>query len=107
MSTRGRRKQTGPSRVPINQNVDQPPDVAGSVRTKKTKAKAKVPAARKSKVVATPVKNRAPPRKNPTRVPKFGTAANLNDESDSSQLLEDPELSVIESESEDDSRLKI
>ena len=109
MSTRGRRKQTGTSQVPIDQYSDQPPNVAArkSVAAEQTRAKAKVSATRRTKVIVTPVEKRAPLEKKSTRVPKVGTAVSLVEESDSSQLLEDPELSVIESKSEDESQLKI
>ena len=100
MSTRERRRQAGTSRVPLNQNGDQPPNVtvrSESVAAGQTRAKAEAPATRKTKVVATPVRKQAQLRKKLTRVPKVGTAVSLVEESDSSQLLEDPELSVVES----------
>ena len=103
MGTRGRRKFTGTSQTSTDSNADQPPVVAtGSDRfqRKKTRVKTKVPAARKNKVVSTPVKKQAPSRKKPTWVPKFGAA---DDGSDDSELLEDPEWPIVVSESDDDS----
>ena len=74
---------------------------------KPTRAKAKGPGAKKKKVIVTPIKRRVPPQKKPTRGPKRGTTVVSEEESDSSKLLKDPELSVVESESEDDFQLKI
>ena len=110
MSTRGRRKQTGAGPVPINQNFDQPPNVevrSESVAVGQKRAKAKAPVARKTSVVVTPAKKRFVRKKKLTRVPKSGTAVSLVEGSDSSTLLEDPELSVVESEPEDETQLKI
>ena len=111
MNIGGHRKPTGAASVPGNQNTDQPLNsVVGSksVASKQTRgAKAKAPAARKSRVVVTPVTKRAFLRKKPIRVPKVGTAVVSDSESDSSQLLEDPKLLVVGSESEDGTQLKI
>ena len=101
MSTRARRKPAGTAPVP------DPKTVPTATVVKPTRAKAKVPAAKKKKVIVTPIRKRVPPQKKPTRGPKRGTTAVSEEESDSSQLLKDPELSVVESESEDDSQLKI
>ena len=104
MSTRGRRKQTGTSQVPSDPGPDPIPDVAvRKPAAKQKRVKTKVPVTRKARVVVTPV----PPKKKPMRVPKTGSAVVLDKESDNSQLLDDPELSIIESESEDDSQIKI
>ena len=101
MSTRSRRKPAGTAPVP------DPETVPTATVVKPTRAKAKVPAAKKKKVIVTPIKKRVPPQKKPTRGPKRGTTVVSEEESDSSQLLKDPELSVVESESEDDCQLKI
>ena len=111
MSTRGRRKPTGAAPVPVNQKADLSPTVlvgSKSVASKQTRgAKAKAPAARKSRVVVTPVTKRALLKKKPIRVPKVGTTVVSDEESDSSKLLEDPELSAVGGESEDETQLKI
>ena len=97
MSTRSRRKPAGTAPVP------DPEPVPTATVVKPTRAKANVPAAKKKKVIMTPIKKRVPPQKKPTRGPKLGTTVVSEGESDSSQLLKDPELY----ESEDDSQLKI
>ena len=110
MSTRGRRKLTGAAPVPGNQNADLSTNVvvgSKSVASGQRRAKAKVPVARRTKVVLTPVKKRALRRKKPTRVPKIGTEVVSDAESDSSQLLEDPELLAVVSGSEDEIQSKI
>ena len=110
MSTRGRGRPTGAAPVPVNQNVDLPLNVvvgSKSVASSQTRARAKVPVARKTKVVVTPVTKRALRRKKSTRVPKIGTAVVSDAESDSSKFLEDLELLAVGSESEDETQLKI
>ena len=110
MSTRGRGRPTGAAPVPVNQDVDLPLNVvvgSKSVASSQTRARAKVPVARKTKVVVTPVTKRALLRKKLTGVPKIGTAVVSDEESDSSQFLEDPELLAVGSESEDETQLKI
>ena len=57
MSTRGRRKPTGSALAPVNLEPDSPPAVV--VVSRKRGAKAKAPAARKTKVIVTPVTKRA------------------------------------------------
>ena len=79
---------------------------------KQPKTKSKVPVARKSKVVVTPVKRRVPVKKRATsRVPKKGTTIVSDSESESSQMIEEQklsqELSVMETESEDESQNQI
>ena len=105
MSSRGRRKPTRAALAPVNPELDSPPAVVVARRTRGAKAKA--PTARKSKVVVTPAAKRALPKKRPTRVPKRDTVVASDEESDSSQLLEDPELLAVESESEDEPQLQI
>ena len=105
MSTRGCRKPTGAAPVPVNPETDSPPAVVVARRTRGAKAKA--PTARKSKVSVTPAAKRALLKKRPTRVPKRDTVVASDEESDSSQLLEDPELLAVGSESEDEIQLQI
>ena len=65
-----------------------------------------MPAARKTKVIVTPAKKRAPPKKKPTRVSKIYTAVVSDEESDSSQLLKDPESSEPENDSVENKEIK-
>ena len=105
MSTRGRRKPTEAAPAPLNPEPDSPPAVVVARQTRGAKAKA--PTARKSKVVVTPAAKRALLKKKPTRVLKWDTVFASDEESDSSQLLEDPELLAVGSESEDETQLQI
>ena len=105
MSTRGRRKLTGAAPVPGNQDPDLPPVVVVARQTRGAKAKA--PAARKTRVVVTPATKRALLKKKPTRVPKIGTTVVSEEESDSSQLLEDLESLAVGSGHENETQLKI
>ena len=103
MSTRGCRKPTGAA--PVNPEPDSPPAVVVARRTRGAKVKA--PTARKSKLSVTPAAKRALLKKRPTRVTKKDTVVATDEESDSSQLLEDPELLAVGSESEDEIQLQI
>ena len=105
MNTKGRRKPTGAAPVPENQDSDSPPTVLAARTTRG--AKAKVPAVRKTKIDATTAKKRAPPKKKPTRVPRMDAIVESEEESDSSQILEDPESLNVESEPKEDCQLKI
>ena len=105
MSTRGHRKLTGAVPAPVNPDPDSPPAVVVARQTRGAKAKA--PAARKTKVVAKPAKKQALPSKKPTRVPKADPVVTSDEESDSSQLLEKPESLAIELGPENDSQLRI
>ena len=111
MNTRGRKKQTGTSRVPANQSTGPAPNVAAvpePVAKKATKVKMKVPVTRKSKVVVTPAKKRVPIKKKPTtRVPKARTAVVSDEESDGSPMSENAELSVIGTDSDKESQNQI
>ena len=106
MNTRGRKKQTGTTRVPANPSAEPVPPVAtvsDPVAKKHPRAKSKAPATRKSKVLSTPAKKRVPVKKRTTsRVPKTGTAIISDNESESSQIIDDPEFSGVETESEDE-----
>ena len=105
MSTRSRRKPTEAALAPVNPEPDSPPAVVVARRTRGAKAKA--PAARKTKLVLTPAAKRAFLKKKATRVPKRDTVVASDEEFDSSQLLEDPELLAVGSESEDEIQLQI
>ena len=87
MSTRSRRKTAGTDPVPVNPNVQS---VAAA---KKTRAKA--PVTKKTKVVVTPAKRRAPLKKQTTKAPQVSVAVESGTESDDSSLLEDSELSAM------------
>ena len=89
----------------MNPEPDSPPAVVVGRRTRG--AKAKVPAARKTKVVVTPAAKRALLKKKPTRVPKICTAVVSDEESDSSKLLEDPESAAMEPGPTNETQLKI
>ena len=102
MSTRGCRKPTGAA--PVNPEPDSPPAVVVGRRTRGAKAKA--PAARKTKVVVTPAAKRALLKKKSTRVPKRDTVVATDEESNSSKLLEDSELLAVGSESEEEIQLQ-
>ena len=93
----------GAAPVPGNQDPDSPPTVVAAGPTRG--AKAKVPTARKIKTVVIPAKKRAPPSRKPTRVPKMDALVESDEESDKSQILEDPESLAVESE--EDSQLKL
>ena len=105
MNTRGRRKPTGAAPVPVNPEPDSPPAVVVARRTRGAKAKA--PTARKTKVVVTPVPKRAFLKKKSTRVPKIGTAVVSDEESDSSDILEDPESAAMEPGPKNETQLKV
>ena len=111
MSTRGRRRQIGTSRVPADPNIEPVPvATVGSepAAKKQAKTKTRVPVARRGKIVATPVKRRVPAQKRTTsRVPKRGTTMISDNESENSQVVDERELSVLETESEDESQTQI
>ena len=95
----------GAAPVPGNQDFDSPPIVVAAGPTRG--AKAKVWTVRKTKADVMPAKKRAPPKKKPTRVPKMDAIVESEEESDSSQILEDPESLDVGSEPKEDSQLKI
>ena len=111
MNTRGRKKQSGTSRVPVNPT--EGPAVSTEAESipaakKSTGGRTKVPATRKSRVVATPVKKRVPIKKKLTvRGSKTRATPVSNPGSEDSQVVEDQDLLITESESEDESRLEI
>ena len=111
MNTRGRRKQTGTTRVPADLNSEPAPNaakVAEPVAKKQTRPRTKVPTMKKSKVVVTPVKKRVLTKKKiTTRVPKTRTALVSEDESEGSQVSENPELSVVVTDSDGEPQDKI
>ena len=111
MNTRGRKKQSGTTRVPVN--PAEGPTVSTDARPepvvkKSTRGRTKVPATQKSRVVVTPVKNAVPMKKKPiARGPKTKTAHVSDEESEGSLIEGDLELPMIETELEDESKLEI
>jgi len=109
MNTRGRKKQSGTSRGPVD-STEGPSVPTGEgpepVVRRSTRGMAKAPTTRKSRVVVTPVKRQVPIKKKPVaRGPKTKTTQILDEESESPQELEDPDLPV--EESDDESQLEI
>ena len=92
----------GAAPVPENQNSDVPLTAATAGTTRG--AKTKVPKTRTTEIT---VKKRAPPKRKTTRVPKMDAIVESEEESDSSQILEDSERLHVESETREDSQLKI
>ena len=104
MNTRGRKKQSGTSGGPVDStegpsvSTDKGPE---PMVRRSTRGKAEASTTRKSRVVVTPVKRQVPVKKRPVlRGPKTKTAHVVDEESESSQELEDLDLPVEESDDE-------